>query len=108
MTGGSGGVARGRCCGRLPLFFEARGGDGVSRGARPQTGGSEESGGFGGGRPWGHFVGRRGHFDRPMGDPRAPTPRVMLTLDAHRVHLSVLFWVSFAQEKREKSFAMFR
>jgi hypothetical protein len=77
-------VARDRCSGRLPLFSEARGGDGVSRGLGPQTGGSEESGDLARVRPWGRFIGRRASVGRPIADPRAPTTRVMLTRDAHR------------------------
>jgi len=101
-------VARGRCCGRLPLFFEARGGDGVSRGGSATNGRKRGVGGLGWGSPWGHFIGRRGDMDRPMGDPRAPTHRVMLTLDAHRASPFGAFLGFFCAGKEGKIIAMFR
>jgi hypothetical protein len=67
----------------------------------------EESGDLGGGARGGRFIGRRADVGRPMGDPRAPTPRVMLTQDARRGGGSPFgaFRVSFRQEKRRKIIA---
>jgi hypothetical protein len=68
----------------------------------------EESGDLGGGARGGRFIGRRADVGRPMGDPRAPTPRVMLTQDARRGGGGSpfgAFRVSFRQEKRRKIIA---
>ena len=47
-------------------------------------------------------------MDRPMADPRAPTPRVMLTLDAHRTSPFGAFLGFFCAGKEGKIIAMFR
>jgi hypothetical protein len=67
-----------------------RGGDGLSGGLGHKREEARTRGRIWVGELGVSFIGPWTDVDRPIGDPRSPTTRVMLKLDAHSVRLSVL------------------